>query len=203
MKIYNYIKNADESDMWLFTFDIHKLLLDKYFTCYWKDNIEQFPYSGNSLINEVNSLQPQSVLDVGCGNNYFKGKINNLIGIDPYNSAADEMLDLWKFNKKYPDQRFDVVLALGSINYGPLDKIMEEVQIIDNITVPGGHQFWRVSTQQIEDCGDFPLVNLIDVYPWTKSHVEKIADVYDYTIVQYEEEVVDGVKYLFFHYLKN
>jgi hypothetical protein len=30
----------------------------------------------------------ESVLDVGCGYNEFKGKINNLTGLDPYNKKC-------------------------------------------------------------------------------------------------------------------
>ena len=36
-------------------------------------------------------MNPDNVVDIGCGFNEFKGKITNLIGIDPYNDKADIM----------------------------------------------------------------------------------------------------------------
>ena len=63
--------------------------LHKYFSKYWQNDMKKWKYSGVALIDEVNSLKPRAVLDVGCGYNEFKGKIDNVIGIDPYNECAD------------------------------------------------------------------------------------------------------------------
>jgi hypothetical protein len=63
--------------------------LNKYFSKYWQNDMKKWKYSGLTLINEVNNLKPRAVLDVGCGYNEFKGRINNIIGIDPYNDKAD------------------------------------------------------------------------------------------------------------------
>ena len=51
--------------------------------------MKKYKYSGLKLIDEVNSLNPRRVLDIGCGYHEFKDKIHNLVGIDPYNDAAD------------------------------------------------------------------------------------------------------------------
>ena len=50
---------------------------------------KKFKYSGLAIIDEVNAMNPDNVIDIGCGYNEFKGKIKNLIGIDPYNDRAD------------------------------------------------------------------------------------------------------------------
>ena len=63
--------------------------LNKYFSKYWQNDMKKWKYSGVQLIDEVNNLKPRAVLDVGCGYNEFRGKIKNLIGIDPYNKNAD------------------------------------------------------------------------------------------------------------------
>ena len=68
---------------------IHYHVLKKYFTTTWQPITKKYKYSGLSIIDEVNSLNPLKVLDLGCGYNEFKGKINNLIGVDPYNERAD------------------------------------------------------------------------------------------------------------------
>jgi len=43
---------------------------------------KNYKYSGENLIDEVNQLDPDLVIDVGCGHNRFKGRIKNLIGFD-------------------------------------------------------------------------------------------------------------------------
>ncbi len=81
----------------------------------WKDtSLDLYKWSGYRLVDEINSQKPRSVLDVGCGYNRFKGKINNLIGIDPYNDLADIKVSL----EDYKAGPVDIGLWLGSINFG-------------------------------------------------------------------------------------
>ena len=82
--------------------------LERYFSKYWQNDMKKWKYSGVQLIDEVNNLKPRAVLDVGCGYNEFKGKINNLIGIDPYNNKAD----LERGTVQYrTDQKIDVIVC--------------------------------------------------------------------------------------------
>jgi hypothetical protein len=55
--------------------------LDKYFSTHWHSNIDQYEYSGWALLQKIKLSE--SVLDVGCGTNPFRGRIANLTGIDP------------------------------------------------------------------------------------------------------------------------
>ena len=67
-----------------------KQKLSEYFNGIWKDtNYEYLEHSGYSLVDYINNQKPSSVLDVGCGYNKLKDKIHNLVGIDPFNDAAD------------------------------------------------------------------------------------------------------------------
>ena len=93
--------------------------LHKYFSKYWQNDMKKWKYSGLSLINEVNSLKPRAVLDVGCGYNEFKGRIHNLIGIDPYNDKADFEVGTLDYKT---EQKFDIILCLGSVNFGSKEK---------------------------------------------------------------------------------
>ena len=58
--------------------EIDRLTLAKYFGEVWQPNLKKFKHSGLKLVDEVNSLNPRSVLDIGCGYNEFKEKIPNL-----------------------------------------------------------------------------------------------------------------------------
>ena len=98
--------------------------LHRYFSKYWQNDMKKWKYSGVQLIDEVNNLKPRAVLDVGCGYNEFRGKINNLIGIDPYNENADIKVGTLEYRS---DQLFDVILCLGSVNFGSKDKIIAEI----------------------------------------------------------------------------
>ena len=68
---------------------IDHAVLENYFSKVWQPKTKKYKYSGLSIIDEVNKLRPRSVLDLGCGYNEFKGKISNLVGVDPYNTKAD------------------------------------------------------------------------------------------------------------------
>ena len=77
----------------------------------WEYVIPIWKISG--LFKRIKSKKEQTVIDIGCGYNEFKGKIKNLIGIDPYNDRAD--IDVHTLDYK-PDIQFDVAICLGSIN---------------------------------------------------------------------------------------
>ena len=95
--------------------------VEQYFSGIWKPDWAKFEHSGWGLIDKINKLEPTSVLDVGCGFNDLKNKIPNLYGIDPYNDKADEKVSIENFN--CGTKQWDVVLALGSINFGSEFKV--------------------------------------------------------------------------------
>ena len=110
-------------------------ILKKYFTTVWQPITKKYKYSGLSIVDEVNNLKPLRVLDLGCGYNEFKGKINTLIGIDPYNNKADIQSSILDY--KSQDQ-FDVVISLGSINFGTVDKVYLELENAVSLTKQDG-----------------------------------------------------------------
>ena len=127
----DYIKNTfgieiskkyNNIEQW--TKAIDDAVLHRYFSKVWQSDMKKWKHSGLQLIDEVNKLRPRAVLDVGCGYNEFKGKINYLIGIDPYNDRADVVTNTIDYK---PKEKFDVILCLGSINFGSQHKIETEV----------------------------------------------------------------------------
>ena len=55
--------------------------LKEYFGGIWKPDWAKFEHSGYKLIEKINDLQPESVLDIGCGYNQLKEQIPNLYGV--------------------------------------------------------------------------------------------------------------------------
>lgn len=206
MKIYDLIKNEPDEVLREFANDVHNLIVELYFEKYWKSESWNFEFSGDGLEKKVNAHNPESVLDVGCGYNYWKGKINNLVGLDPYNDAADLKMHLYEYIALNPGVQHDAVLCLGSINFGEAPKIFHEVSMVDALTKKGGRQYWRVNMGMTDHPQDkFPLNALIDFFPWSEEIVRKIAEVHDYEIedIGIEKNRVNDCQRMYFVYRKN
>ena len=173
--------------------------MESYFGGVWQDqNFANLKYSGYQLVEYVNGLNPRSVLDIGCGYNRFKNKIHKLIGVDPYNKAADIPLPLEKI---CTTMKYDVVLALGSINFGDESVIDNQMKIIDKIF--DREAIFRVNPGIPHDWADVADIQGIHWYPWTKDKIYAIADHYKYNVKRFEEEhVSQGHLRYFFIYTK-
>ena len=122
--------------------EVDVAVMEKYFSEVWQPETKKYKYSGLSIIDDVNALNPYNVLDIGCGYNEFKGKIQNLTGIDPYNERADHMIRTLDYQT---DIKYDVAICLGSINFGSTDKIITELQKAVSLTKKGGILIFRAN----------------------------------------------------------
>lgn len=145
-------------------------VLDKYFRTVWQGEMSKYKYSGLALIDEINSLKPRKVLDIGCGYNEFKGKIDNIVGIDPYNDCADYCVKLLDY---HPQEKYDATLALGSINFGSTDKIFAELEHAVSLCNPGAVMFFRANPGLPHDKQES---NWIYFYPWDSNFIVNCAD---------------------------
>lgn len=152
-------------------------VLDNYFRNHWQGEMSKYKYSGPALIDEINSLKPRRVLDIGCGYHEFKGKIDNLVGIDPYNSAADYEVKLLDYNT---EEKFDAVMALGSINFGSTDKVFAELEHAVKLCNPGAVLFFRANPGLPHDKDSS---NWISFYPWDSNFVVNCASQLDVDIL--------------------
>jgi len=146
----------------------------------WKPNNKRFTASGTDLIEKVNALNPERVLDIGCGYNLLKGKILNLWGIDPYNSNADQMIDIMDMENIYDVKTgrygYDVVLCLGSINFGSEEDIKEKIAKAVSLCRLDGHIFWRVNPGITHTKDD---AEWIDFFEWSPEKLEEFAEQHD------------------------
>jgi len=156
--------------------------LHRYFSKYWQNDMKKWKYSGVALIDEVNSLKPRAVLDVGCGYNEFKGKINNLIGIDPYNDLADIRVSTMEYKT---DQKFDVILCLGSVNFGGRDKIIAEVGRCVNLLADGGTMFFRVNAGIQHDR---PEAKWIEFFSWNVPFIIELAEIFNLQVLDIRDD---------------
>ena len=156
--------------------------LHKYFSKYWENDIKKWKYSGLALVDEVNSLRPRAVLDVGCGYNEFKGKIDNLIGIDPYNDKADIQVSTLEYRTT---QKFDVMLCLGSVNFGSRDKIISEVGRCVDLLEDGGTMFFRVNPGVQHNK---PEAKWIEFFAWNVPFIIELSEIFNLKVLDIRDD---------------
>jgi len=176
---------------------IDSACLHKYFSKYWQNDMKKWKYSGLALIDEVNSLKPRAVLDVGCGYNEFKGKINNLIGIDPYNNLADHEVGTLEYRT---DQKFEVILCLGSVNFGSRDKIIAEVSRCVNLLAEGGTMFFRVNPGVQHDK---PEADWIEFFAWNVPFIIELSNMFNLDILDIRDDTNQRKYFIFRKKLTN
>jgi hypothetical protein len=150
--------------------------LNEYFATKWKSNLDQYLYSGWSLIDKVKS--DEWVLDVGCGSNPFKGKIKNLIGVDPAYDQADYKMTIDKFKI---DQKFDVAFCLGSINFGEGDKIISEINSVIKLLNQKCRIYWRCNPGMQDHVSS--ECQKIEFFPWSFELHKRFANYFKFECV--------------------
>ena len=148
---------------------IDRAVLKNYFGKVWQAETKKFKYSGLAIIDEVNAMNPDNVIDIGCGYNEFKGKIQNLTGIDPYNDRADISVHTLDYK---PDVEYDVAICLGSINFGSSDKILGELENVVSMVKSGGFLYFRVNPGIQHNR---PAAKWINFYDWDPVFISNAA----------------------------
>lgn len=150
--------------------------LIKYFAKNWRPDYDKFNYSGWALLDKI--PKDASILDVGCGYNLLKPHFENLYGIDPANLAADEVVSIEDFDGV--GNRWDVVLCLGSINFGTIDTVEPQVAKVVSLCKSGGTIYWR----QNPGLRDHPWqgVEEIEFFPWSIELNYELAEKYNCTV---------------------
>ena len=168
---------------------IDEAVLSNYFSTVWQPKTKKYKYSGLGIVDEIKALTPEHVLDLGCGYNEFKGKINNLIGVDAYNNRADINCHILDYN---PTTKFDAVICLGSINFGTVDKIYNELKKAVSLTKTGGFLFFRANPGRQHDA---PESQWIDFFDWNPSFILNVSNQLNCEVVALTE---DGGNRLYF-----
>lgn len=197
---YSKFKDAVEAELSLpcdymgtlkdITHDLSERYIHRFFAEIWKPRTNDYDYTGWELAEEVNKLNPKSVLDVGCGYHPFKGRINNIVGIDPYNNCADYMVDILDYVGSH-----DVIIALGSINFNSKDEIEARFRKCVDILEPNGMFYLRANPGITHKTGPY-----VDIFPWSFEVVKEFADKYNLRLITFKKDANDR---LYFVYQKN
>lgn len=149
--------------------------LNWFFGEVWKPRTEQYQWTGYRIAEEICRANPKKVLDVGCGYNPFKGRIPNLVGIDPYNNCADFQVDILDY--KVEPNSHDHIIALGSINFNSREDIEERFSATVNLLAPGGRLWMRVNPGHSHKNGPW-----VEIFPWSFEIAYEFAKKFNLTL---------------------
>jgi SAM-dependent methyltransferase len=170
--------------------DLSERYTHRFFAEMWKPRTSDYDYTGWTLVDEVNALKPDSVLDVGCGYHPFKGRIQNLIGIDPYNNCADYEVDILDY-KVRPDSH-DAILALGSINFNSRDEIEQRFAHCVRLLKTGGKFYLRANPGITHRSGPY-----VDVFEWSFEVVNQFAETYKLRLETFKQDTNDRLYFVY------
>ena len=134
--------------------------ISEYFSSVWKGDLSKYKYSGYALLDKIGP--EDTVLDVGCGYHPFKPHINAIVGIDPYNDAADYKVSIEDYET---EMQFDAIFCLGSINFGNNIVILNQIKKVVSLLKKGGTIYWR-QNPGLADHGNEECKS-IDFFRWT------------------------------------
>jgi len=164
--------------------------MNRFFGEIWKPETDKYQYSGWALVDLINNEDPKHVLDFGCGYNPFKGRINNLIGIDPYNNAADYMVDILEF--KVEPESFDHIIVFGSLNFGDKEDIYSRFAKLNEYLMPGGRMYFRANPGHLWTKGPY-----VDIFPWTFEVAYDLAKTHGLELEKFKKDNGDRLYFEF------
>jgi hypothetical protein len=188
---YRKFKDAVEAELHLpcdyigtvrsITADLSERYINRFFGEIWKPRTGEYDYTGWQLVDEINKLNPKSVLDVGCGYHPFKERIQNIVGIDPYNNCADYMVDILDYKVKSGSH--DVIMALGSINFNSREEIEQRFGRCIELLARGGRMYMRANPGIPHKTGPY-----VDIFPWSFEIVNEFAEKYNLKLLEFKKD---------------
>jgi hypothetical protein len=169
--------------------------LSRFFGEIWKPRTDNHTFTGWQIVDEINKLNPSAVLDVGCGYHPFKGRINNLIGIDPYNNCADYMVDILDYKVK--PESYDAIIAFGSINFNSYNDIETRFAHCVNLLTKNGKIFMRCNPGIQWSNGPY-----VEIFAWSFEVANDFAEKYNLKLEAFKQESPSSGR-LYIVYQKN
>jgi len=170
--------------------DLSERYILRFFSEIWKPRTGDYEHTGWDLADEINRLNPERVLDVGCGYHPFKGRIQNLVGIDPYNNCADYEVDILDYKVKPASH--DVIIALGSINFNSRDEIEQRFEHCVNLLKTGGKFYLRANPGITHKTGPY-----VEIFPWTFEIANEFAERYNLHLDTFKRDANDRLYFVY------
>lgn len=143
------------------------ITIDDYFTNHYVSDDED-----THVIDLVK--EAKYVLDVGCGDNLFK-KYGKVLGLDPYNSKADVMMDILDFE---PVIKYPLIICFGSINFYDAKWVDDRMKKVATLLEPKGRICFKVNPNKAFGNG----VRLDWFDRWTVPLIQHYAEIFNYEV---------------------
>jgi SAM-dependent methyltransferase len=169
--------------------DLSERYIMRFFSEIWKPRTGDYEHTGWELADEINALEPERVLDVGCGYHPFKGRIHNLVGIDPYNNCADYEVDILEYKVGH---YYDVIMALGSINFNSRDDVEARFSHCVDLLRPGGRFYLRANPGITHKTGPY-----VEIFPWTFEVANEFAEKYNLRLETFKKDANDRLYFVY------
>ena len=100
-----------------------------------------------NLIEDINATNPDLVIDMGCGTNFFKGRIQNVIGYDISDIEGPDYIastrQMWE-DKIFEESSADYIFCYGPLAFGDEDFINEQIGYMKYWAKPNAYILMRV-----------------------------------------------------------
>jgi hypothetical protein len=170
--------------------DLSERYILRFFSEIWKPRTNDYDYTGWKLAEEITAQNPQSVLDVGCGYHPFKGRIPNLVGIDPYNNCADFEVDILEYRLRPASH--DHINALGSLNFNSRDDIEARFSHCVDLLMPNGRFYLRANPGITHKAGPY-----VEIFNWTFEVVNEFAERYNLKLETFKKDANDRLYFVY------
>ena len=93
---------------------------------------------------------PKVLVDIGCGINFFKNFIPEIVGIEPTDYPDVDEIDFFDndFSQGHTN-KFDCAMAINSIHFISLKDINKQLTNFSNIIKPGGRGFVALNVKRM------------------------------------------------------
>ena len=154
--------------------------LNRYFANTWSKQHNPSLKDTKSGVQLINKINPgETVIDVGCGTNPFKGRIPNLTGIDPAFDQADIKTTIDNYQT---DVKYDVAFCLGSINFGEAEDIERQIAKVTSLLKDTGRIYWRCNPGRKDH--DNTEQELVPFYPWSIDEHIRLSDKFGFRLLE-------------------
>ena len=140
---------------------------------------------------------PKVLADIGCGVNFFKNFIPEIVGMDPTeHPSVDEVAF---FNDTYSNAHtnsFDCAMSINAIHFISLKDISKQLKSFSNIIKPGGRGYVTLNAMRMIECTDQKdMIGNGQLSSYIKQQVDQALPnvlVYDDYIQTELDEVMNG-----------
>lgn len=139
-----------------------------------------FPCASFWYLNFLTEIRPDKIVDLGCGVNFFKNIIPNIIGVDP-DSPYSDVADF--YDSSYIEKNIDTHQALFSIDalhFRPITEFASVVQDFYSMLKKDGRGYLSLNSARFIGCTK--KIVLQEIFGNTSPEAKEIEDYINYQI---------------------